>query len=265
MKYFIHLSYSGANYRGWQRQPNAPSVQETLEDALSKMLREKILCSSCSRTDALVHASQFFAHIKTEKELNPDHIFIINKMLPDDIVVYDFIPVHREAHAQNDVISRSYDYFIHSNPNPFISNFSSYYDLANFDLETVKKVCELIREQSDFRSLCREPEKYKSTICDIHELSFWADENESRFCFSISADRFLRSMVRQIVGHIILIGKGEMKLKDFKTKLEVGSTIDPGISAYPQGLFLSDVRYEYISTNIGQNNFSLLKSGMNPK
>jgi tRNA pseudouridine38-40 synthase len=243
MKYFIHLAYKGTNYRGWQRQPNSPSIQAVLEDSIAKMMGQKINCIPCGRTDAGVHARHFFCHLVVENAFDFDPVFRLNKMLPNDICIYDFLEVSREVHAQHGAISRTYEYFIHTKKDPFLSEISAYYSKKNLDLEKMKKAAELISEASDFKAFCKQPDLYKNTQCIISNAEIKQLESKQQIRFRITANRFLRGMVRILVGNILEVGYGKLELHEFENCLKNG--IRPAFfkEAYPQGLYLTEVKY----------------------
>ena len=246
MKYFVHIAYNGWQYHGWQRQLNARSVQQEIEEALANMFKTSISLSGCSRTDTLVHASQFFAHLKTDIELDEDHVFYINKQLPLDITVHNFIKVHRGAHAQKDVLLRSYDYFIHLYKDPLLFHASSYYDLKKLDFNKMNDACQIILENKDFRSLCKRPDLYKTTFCELREMKIFINNDTSRIRFRVSSNRFLQGMVRLMVGRLLQIGRGKLSLDSFSEILSSGQEIPSKLAAFPQGLYLSKVSYPYL-------------------
>ena len=246
MKYFIHLAYKGTGYHGWQRQPKHPSVQGVLENALERMLGKKTNCIGCGRTDAGVHASQFFCHIKTEKEFDFDPVFRLNKMLPDDVAIYGFIPVPKNAHAQRGAISRTYTYHIHTSKDPFLSEVSSFYPKENLETEIMEKAIRLLPSYPDYHSSCKQPHLYKSTICKISSASLQVDGDIEKLIFEITADRFLRGMVRIILGNVLEVGYGRMTLQEFENCLITGRPAKHFNMAYPQGLYLSEIVYPFL-------------------
>ncbi len=246
MKYFLHLAYKGTHYQGWQRQINALSIQAVLEDALGRMFKQKISLHACGRTDAGVHASQFFCHTKIEQAWDFDAVFRINKMLPDDIRVYEFIPVEATANAQLDVIARTYDYYIHTKDDPFLAELSTLYLMDNPALKEMQKAVELLTQYQDFRSFCKQPDLYPTTLCEVIFANLTVDATKNRLHFRITANRFLRAMIRMLVGHLIKIGQGEMSLTEFEALLKKPQLNTQPIFAYPQGLYLSKVTYPYL-------------------
>lgn len=246
MKYFIHLSYKGTHYHGWQRQPNHISVQEILENAIEKMMGYKINCIGCGRTDTGVHASQFFCHIKTEKPFDFDPVFRLNKMLPKYISIFDFIPVDKNAHAQHDAISRTYTYRIHTRKNAILSEVSSFYPKENMDIDKIKNATALLNQHMDYRSFCKQPDLYKNTLCKVSGASVAVNKNSENIIFEITANRFLRNMVRLIIGNILEVGYGKISFAEFEAYLNNEEKPKHFNAAYPQGLYLSKVVYPYL-------------------
>lgn len=246
MKYFLHLAYKGTNYRGWQRQANVVSIQATIEDALSQMFKQKLTIHVCGRTDAGVHANQCFCHLVINEPWDFDAVFRINKMLPPDIRVYDFIPVVPKANAQLDVISRTYTYYIHLKKDPFIAELSAYYSIEHPALADMQAAAKLLTEYQDFHSFCKTPDLYRTTLCKVTLAELTINSDNSRICFRITANRFLRAMIRMIVANLIKVGKREISLADFEQKLKYPKLEPLPLFAYPQGLYLSKVVYPYL-------------------
>lgn len=249
MKYFIRLAYKGTNYRGWQRQPNAPSVQETLEETLAKMTGKQINCIPCGRTDAGVHAREFYCHIVVEKAFDFDPVFRMNKMLPDDISIYEFLEAPRDVHAQHDAVSRTYEYRIHCQKDPFLSEVSAFYSNENLDTEKMKIAAKILAGNNDFRAFCKQPDLYKNTACEVSEAVLTVSENKNKIRFKITADRFLRGMVRILVGNLLEVGYGKMSLAEFENCLKTGTRPTFFKEAYPQGLYLTEVAYSFLNEN----------------
>lgn len=245
-KHFFHIAYKGTNYHGWQRQPNLTSVQEAIETALSSILKTPVTIMGCGRTDAQVHASQFFFHLETEKEWDFDLQYRLNKLLPPDIAVYEIIPVADSQHARFDAIERRYDYFIHTTKNPFLTEGSSFYQEPNLNIEAMKSAAEIFARQKNFRAFCKSPDKYKHTICNITAAQIFSSVNGEMLRFQISADRFLWSMMRMMVAVLLQTGKGRMSLEELENSFVTHSLPDFITPAYPQGLYLSKVTYRYL-------------------
>jgi tRNA pseudouridine38-40 synthase len=260
LRYFFHIGYHGTNYCGWQKHPEALSVQQVLETNLSKLLKVPIYISGCGRTDAQVHASQFFFHVDIEQEWDFDLFFRLNKILPDDIAVFDIIPTEGLPHARFDTIQRSYDYFIHTYKDPFLSRFSSFYAERNLDLNKMKDAVALLSQYDDYRAFCKMPDRIDHTICHVSAASLFTDKGGDRIRFHISANRFLSKMIRIIVGRLLEIGKGEMSIDEFEHYLAEKITPQIIIPAYPQGLYLSKVTYPYLDLPV-RSTFSGMMTG----
>lgn len=246
LRYFFHTGFNGANYRGWQRQSNINTVQQVLETVLTSILKEPITAIGCGRTDAQVHASQFFFHIDVKQPWDFDLLFRVNKMLPDDIAIFEIIPVQDSQHAQYDARQRTYDYFIHSYKDPFLSNISSWYPGKYPKLEEMKKALALLTKYDDYRSFCKSPDLYKHTICNVTSARLFINPGGGRLRIQLTADRFLWRMVRLLVGKLLQIGKGEMSVGELENLLIEKTQLKVWNPAYPQGLFLSKVIYPYL-------------------
>lgn len=246
MKYFLHLSYKGTHYHGWQRQPKHPSIQETLELALEKMLGYKVNCIGCGRTDAGVHASQYFCHIKVADDFGYDPVFRLNKILPHDITIHDCIKVGWFDHAQKDAISRTYTYQIHTTKDAFLNELSAFYPKENMDIGLMEKAVETLTRYRDFRAMCRQPDLYKTTICEIMAARLEVEKGGERLAFVFTADRFLRGMVRILVAQILEVGYGRLTLEAFENRLKTGQPPTSAKAAHPQGLYLTGVRYGFL-------------------
>lgn len=200
----------------------------------------------CGRTDAMVHASQFFFHLDVEKEWDFDLLFRLNKNLPADIAIFEIIPMKDNQHARFDANQRTYDYFIHTYKDPFLSTGSALYLEKDLDLDKMKEATAMLPNFNDFRAFCRSPDEYEHTICNVTSAALFMDAAGDRLRFQISANRFLGRMIRIIVGKLLEIGRGELTLPEFHHYLsarETPKTIEP---AYPQGLYLSKVTYPYL-------------------
>ncbi len=252
MRYFLHLAYQGTNYSGWQRQSTAISVQQVIEDCISKMLKEKIHIHGCGRTDAGVHASQYYAHIDIKREIDFDFVERVNLMLPKDISIYELIPVDEGCNAQYDARYRTYTYYFHIKKIPHLAESSAYYKVGSLDVEKMRKGLEIIHQTSDFRSLCKNPDLFKHTRCVIEDLSLTELKENENFKFEIKADRFLRGMIRYIIARLIDIGSDKLDLQLFATTLANRSEFDFRYQkqGYPQGLYLSKVEYQYLGKSL---------------
>ena len=244
MRYFIELSYNGKNYHGWQIQPDANSVQEELNKAISIVLQEKISIVGAGRTDAGVHASQMFAHFDTDKKLNENYVFKFNSLLPDDIVVYKIILLHDEAHARFDAVSRSYEYKIWLGRNPFLLETSWQLYHQKLDVDLMNEASNVLLEYTDFQCFSKVKTEVHTFNCDVTFAAWKLVGNE--LTFYISANRFLRNMVRAIVGTIIDVGSGKTTIEDFRKIIESKNRSNAGLSVPAKALFLTQVTYDYI-------------------
>ncbi len=240
------MGFNGFQYRGWQRQAGTVSVQEVVEGILGQIIKTPVSIMGCGRTDAQVHASQFFFHVDIENPWDYDLMFRMNKLLPDDIAVFDILPAKENHHARFDATQRTYDYFIHTYKDPFLSMVSSLYLERNLNLEKMKQAASLLLRYDDYGGLCKTPADYRTTICQVSSAILYASKSGDKIRFQITANRFLGRMVRIIMGKFLEIGRGELGLEEFESCLVTRQTpklIEP---AYPQGLCLSKVIYPYL-------------------
>ncbi|KAA3638536.1 MAG: tRNA pseudouridine(38-40) synthase TruA [Bacteroidetes bacterium] len=246
MKFFLHLAYNGTNYRGWQRQAGVVSVQETIEEALGKMLKTPISVHGCGRTDAGVHASQYFAHVDLEKQYDFDLVERLNRILPEDIAVFEFIPVEPRANAQRGATSRTYDYYLHFDKNPHLSALSTYYNGPVLDLTAMNAAAEVMINHRDFRALCKAPDRVEHTRCLIMSSEVKNLERINGIRFTITASRFLKGMVRLTMNKLIKVGQGKMSVAEFDDF--IGQKENPHFKVFapPQGLYLSKVVYPFL-------------------
>ncbi len=241
-RYFLQISYNGANYHGWQVQPNASSVQEVMENALSTILREKISVVGAGRTDTGVHASFYMLHFDSEIEnlQNENLVFRLNRFLPDDIAVQDIFPVKPDAHARYSAISRTYKYFISTVKNPF-ETLTAYHYTLPLDVSKMNEAATVLYEYSDFTSFSKLHTDVKTNNCKVL-LAEWV-EVDHQVVFTIKADRFLRNMVRAIVGTLLEAGKGKLTKDELRKIIERKDRGEAGTSVPAHGLFLVDVEY----------------------
>lgn len=244
MRYFIRFSYNGTKYHGWQTQPNAISVQETLSKALSVILNTSIELMGAGRTDTGVHAREMFAHFDYESIFdNAVLIHKINSFLPKDIAIYGFIRVHADAHARFDAKKRTYEYHINTIKDPFLQDGSWYYH-NNLDVELMNEAAGLLLAHTDFQCFSKSNTDVNTYNCKITEAS-WRQSGHL-LIFTISADRFLRNMVRAIVGTLVNIGLHKITLEDFNAILHSKDRKKAGFSVPAHGLYLTEVQYDYI-------------------
>lgn len=243
LRYFIEFSYNGKNYFGYQIQPKEISVQEVLEKALSTILREEIKTTGAGRTDTGVHAKKAFAHFDTAQNLEENLADKLNSFLPPDIAVRRIFPVKENLHARFDATFRTYEYHISLAKNPFTQDFAWQIPKGCLDLTKMNEACEILKGYEDFESFSKTGGDNKTTFCKIYNAEW--KQNGSEILFTISADRFLRNMVRAIVGTMVEIGKGKMQPADLHQIIQDKNRSSAGSSAPAHGLFLVDVGYNF--------------------
>ncbi len=240
MRYRIDLSYDGTNYHGWQSQPNAVSVQETLENALSKVLREKISVTGCGRTDTGVHAEYYVAHFDSINEIDNKTADRLNGLLPDDISIFSINKTSDDFHARFDAKKRSYKYVISKRKNPFLKTYS-WYVRYPLDIDSMQKAADCLFNYTDFTSFSKLHTDVKTNNCKIFHAQF--ECTDDLIVFRISADRFLRNMVRAIVGTLVDVGKAKISIDEFCKIIESKNRCEAGQSVPAAGLFLTEVEY----------------------
>ena len=243
MRFFITLSYDGTRYHGWQVQPNGPSVQEKLQWALSTILRQDIQVTGAGRTDAGVHARMMVAHFDVETisyELH-DLTYKLNRLLPQDIAIQKMEPVSDEMHARFSATSRTYHYYIHTVKDPFLRAYSCelHYPL---DFQLMNEAAAILMTYEDFGAFCKAHADVKTTLCHITAAQ-WHQTSPSSWYFEITANRFLRNMVRAVVGTLIDVGRGRLSLDDFRKVVEGKRRTEAGESMPANALFLEEVKY----------------------
>ena len=242
MRRFIQLSYDGAAYHGWQKQPNARSVQQTLQEALSMLLQTDIEVVGAGRTDAGVSARMMVAHFETSKACdNEQLVYKLNKLLPHDIAVQRIWEVPDEMHARFSATSRTYHYYIHTHKDPFVRQYSW---LVTFPLDFARmnEAASRLSGFEDFTSFSKVNTDTKTNLCNVTEAR-WTQEGENTWRFTITANRFLRNMVRAIVGTLIEVGRGRMTVDEFCQVIEQRNRCSAGDSVPGHALFLVDVSY----------------------
>ena len=241
MRFFIELSYNGKAYHGWQNQPNAISVQQVLEHALSKLLQEEISIMGAGRTDAGVHALQMFAHFDCEKPFDISILlFKLNSFLPNDIAVYDIFQVKDSAHTRFNAISRTYQYKIATKKNPFLYDYA-YHIFFPLDMEKMNAACQILLQYNNFQCFSKSNTDVKTYHCTIKK-AVW-ELNDDELIFTITADRFLRNMVRAIVGTMIKIGLGKIEVDALHQIIKSQNRSEAGFSVPANGLFLTKIVY----------------------
>jgi len=242
LRYFIELSYNGKMYHGWQIQPNAISVQETLENALSLLIADKISVVGCGRTDTGVHASQFFLHFDTSIKIDKEKLkFKLNAFLPQDIVIFQILKVKDNAHARFDALFRSYEYRISLRKNAFLVDTTWQIQGLEIDIMKMNNAAKLLLDHQNFKCFSRLKTDVKTYNCNITN-AFWKKDGDL-LIFCITANRFLRNMVRAIVGTLLDVGTNKISTDEFKKIIESEDRKRAGVSAKAKGLFLTEVTY----------------------
>lgn len=242
-RFVLELAYKGTHYHGWQLQPNALGVQQLLNKALTVLFRQTVDTVGAGRTDTGVHASCFVAHFDLSESpaIGPDKaVFQLNALLPPDIVVYSFFPVNDDFHARFGAISRTYHYFITNKRTPFLSDYAHIVPVMP-DVQRMNEACTLLLEVEDFSSFCKAHSDNKTTICRLKTCHWSAFDDY--LVFTIEADRFLRNMVRALVGTLLGVGYGKLTLGQFKQIINARNRQEAGLSVPAKGLFLSGIRY----------------------
>jgi len=246
-RFFIEVAYFGKNYHGWQVQNNAISVQERLNDALAILLRVPTETIGAGRTDTGVHAKQLFVHFDADSSgilANPDRfLHALNGLLPYDIAVKSVLPVHQDAHARFDAVRRSYEYHLHFEKDPFIYAYSSFLrDIP--DVEKMNKAAEFLLGKQDFSCFSKSNTQVFTNICTVSRAE-WIWESEVKLVFHITADRFLRNMVRAVVGTLLEIGIKGKPISFMEEVIASQNRSMAGTSVPAQGLYLTEVAYPY--------------------
>ena len=241
-RYFIELAYKGTKFHGWQIQPNAVSVQECLEKALSVITRETIAVTGAGRTDTGVHASYFVAHFDSEKQTldHPDFAHKLNSFLNKEIVIFNISKVAPEAHARFDATSRTYQYHLNLLKDPF-NQETSWYFFGKPDIQLMNQASQILFEYIDFTSFSKLHTEVKTNNCKIYQAEWTQDGSD--IIFTVKADRFLRNMVRALVGTILEVGIGKIDLAGFRKIIEQKDRGAAGLSVPAHGLFLTNIEY----------------------
>lgn len=242
MRYFITFSYDGTAYHGWQIQPHSVSVQEEIQKALSTLLRRPMEVVGAGRTDTGVHARKMFAHFDSEYELEcPQLVYKLNKLLPRDIAVQQVERVADDMHARFSAKSRTYHYYVHLDKNPFLRSYS-WQVYGNPDFELMNRAAAVLMEYTDFTSFSKVNTDTKTNDCTITE-AHWDRVADGQWRFTITANRFLRNMVRAIVGTLIEVGRGRMTIEQLRNVVDAKDRCRAGDSVPGNALFLVDVKY----------------------
>ncbi len=246
-RYFIKLAYDGSDYFGWQSQLNEVNIQDEITKSIELICSTKDLkVFGCGRTDTGVHASKFYAHFDLDIPIIDVKkcIYKLNNYLPDSISIYDLFIVDQNAHARFDATQRTYHYYLHKEKNPFLNKYSLLF-LRDLDFDLMNEAAGLLIDYRDFSAFSKLGSDNKSVICNVTEAKWEKIENQYRF--SITSNRFLRNMVRAIVGTLLEVGLKKISISEFKSILESASRQNAGASAPAHALFLYDIKYPYIS------------------
>ncbi len=244
MRYFMTLAYDGSAYHGWQIQPHSVSVQEQIQNALSTLLQKTVEIVGAGRTDTGVHASKMVAHFDLDETDSIDcgqMVYRLNKILPRDIAIQRIEPVGDEMHARFSAVSRTYHYYVHTSKNPFLRHYS-WQVYGNPDFELMNRAAETIKEYKDFTSFSKVNTDTKTNDCTISE-AHWDKVGDGQWRFTITANRFLRNMVRAIVGTLMEVGRGKMSIEQLRNVIEAKDRCRAGDSVPGNALFLVDVKY----------------------
>lgn len=242
-RFFITLSYNGKNYCGWQIQPNAISVQQVLQESLSTIMRQEIDLVGAGRTDSGVHARNMIAHFDWEQDDFDAHDLTmkLNRFLPKDIAIYSIKEVELNAHARFSALSRTYSYTITQQKDPYLHEYKHRISF-NPDIELMNRLCEILLETDDFTSFSKLHTDVKTNLCNVKQ-AHWAKTNDGDYVFTIQADRFLRNMVRSIVGTLLQAGRGQLDEDGFRQIIAAKNRSAAGESAPAHALFLEKVEY----------------------
>lgn len=242
MRYFITLSYDGTNYHGWQVQPGADSVQARLNDALSKLLGGGIECVGAGRTDAGVHASMMVAHFDTDRDVDCEQLaFRLNRIVPRDIAIEKVEPVAEDMHARFSAVSRTYHYFVYTRKNPYRRHYATQLHFQP-DYAAMNEAAKVLLETDDFTSFSKVNNDQKTNICNVTHAK-WVQVEDDLWRFEITANRFLRNMVRAVVGTLLEVGRGRMDKDEFCRVIDRKDRCSAGESVPGNALFLVDIGY----------------------
>lgn len=245
MRYKIVLNYDGAPFCGWQIQPSAPSVQETLEKALSTLLKETVAVTGAGRTDTGVNARDYVAHFDAAAEFEPSQLtYRLNAILPSAVSVSSVEPVGDDFHARFDAVRREYKYYLHRKKNPFVDRYSWFCGYPEMDFDAMNRAAGLLLGTHDFSCFEKSGGDNKTSVCTIVEARWEKmEEDPSRWVFTVAADRFLRNMVRAIVGTLVEVGRGKRTVESISSLIERGTRSDSGESVPGNALFLNRIDY----------------------
>ncbi|MBK7406807.1 MAG: tRNA pseudouridine(38-40) synthase TruA [Saprospirales bacterium] len=245
MRYFAEIAYRGTRYLGWQKQPEqGPTVQGTIENHLSTILGADIELVGCGRTDTGVHAREYVLHFDYDGAFPEGFLPRLNKFLPDDIAFRKLYPVHAEAHARFDAVERSYEYIIDLSKNPFATDLAYFFPFgARLDINLLQEAARLLLQYESFYPFCKSHTDAHTMRCDLKQAEWRHDTDADRLHFFITSNRFLRGMVRLLVGMCLNVGMGQVALDDVRKALDTQTRLEKSWSVPPEGLYLMGIRY----------------------
>ena len=244
MRYFLQLSYNGKQYCGWQRQPNGISIQEVIEENLSKLLGAFSPITGCGRTDAGVHAQEYFAHFDTESDIPDNFIYRINRMLPNNIAIQHLFSVSSKVHARFDATNRTYKYFIHYEKNPFLEDQSFLLLNKNLDITKMNHCIKQLIGEHDFSTFEKKGSDNKTSVCQLKD-AYW-EETPNGFVFTITANRFLRNMVRSITAALLMVGLNKLSEEVLLQAVLNKKPLAIKLAVPAKGLFLWKIEYDSV-------------------
>ncbi len=244
MRFAVRISYNGTSYSGWQAQPNSVTIQEEIEASIYKKYREKIKIVGCCRTDKGVHAKDFLFHFDSSFDIRDNFVYTLNKLTSKNISINDINLVSNDFHARFDAKSRTYKYYIHTRKNPFKENLSYYFQpLVNTDFDKMNNVANLLLKYDEFYPFCKTNSDVKTMICKLKNCHWHTNEDLGDFYFEITSDRFLRGMVRLIVGMSINVGLGKLSIEEVEIALKNQTRLRTDLSVPAHGLYLDKIVY----------------------
>lgn len=244
MRYFLHLSYDGTLFHGWQFQPGQDTVQGTLKNALEILLKTPINIIGCGRTDTGVHAKQFYAHFDFDGIFPELFLLKLNSILPISISVYDVFEMHAQAQSRFDATERTYQYFIHTRKESFLRHYSCEFRYHSLDFAAIEEATALLVNYTDFTPVIKIDPENPVTTCKLKE-AYWERTSEHTLVFTITSNRFLYNMIRRIVGCMIQIGRGQLSVAEFKHIMDTKGEFKVIKLAPSNGLHLTRVVYPY--------------------
>lgn len=244
-RYFMTLSYRGAPFHGWQSQPNAISVQQTIETALQTILRHPVAITGAGRTDTGVNARMMIAHFDTDSPIitSPQTLHSLNTLVGRDIAIGSIAPVHETAHARFDAISRTYRYYTSSHKSPFFHSLAWQEPPRGLDFQAMNRAASLLLSVNDFTSFSKLHTDVKTNLCNVTQAQW--EETPGGHLFTITANRFLRNMVRAIVGTLVDVGRGKTSIEQFRQIIAANNRCEAGTSMPAHALYLWDIKYPY--------------------